>query len=238
MAYRKPKMTLFSAFNPVPGWVVMLAAALLSMPAYSETRYVTDQFEITMRTGPSTDNSIVRMLSSGAGLELINSDTESGYSEVRTSGGTRGFVLTRYLVRNPVARAQLATLQERVAALRDTSGEQGRTLDDLRQQNIQYAEQIAQLETDKANLEAELSEIRETAADVLAINDQNRTLMDGLSRTQERILELEQTNERLVSRHDQNWFLIGAAVLLGGIFLGIVLPRIPRKRRKSWSNSF
>ena len=73
---------------------------------------------------------------------------------------------------------------------------------------------------------------------MLAINDQNRTLMDGLSRTQARILELEQANESLVARHDQNWFLIGAAVLLGGIFLGIVLPRIPRKRRKSWSNSF
>ena len=178
------------------------------------------------------------MLDTGATLELISSDRESGYSEVRTSGGTQGFVLTRYLVRNPVARAQLATLQERVAALRESSGEQGRTLDDLRQQNIDYGQQVAQLEADKAQLEAELAEIRETAADVLAINDQNRTLMDGLSRTQARILELEQANESLVARHDQNWFLIGAAVLLGGIFLGIVLPRIPRKRRKSWSNSF
>ena len=29
-----------------------------------------------------------------------------------------------------------------------------------------------------------------------------------------------------------------AIVLLGGIFLGIVLPRIPRRKRKRWGNSF
>lgn len=238
MVYRNSKKTLPPARLSALTWLAALFVVGATTSAYGETRYVTDQFEITMRTGPSTDNAIVRMLDTGATLELISSDRESGYSEVRTTGGTQGFVLTRYLVRDPVARVQLATLQERVAALRESSGEQGRTLDDLRQQNIDYGQQVAQLEADKAQLEAELAEIRETAADVLAINDQNRTLMDGLSRTQARILELEQANESLVARHDQNWFLIGAAVLLGGIFLGIVLPRIPRKRRKSWSNSF
>lgn len=238
MVYRNAQKTLPTARPSVATRLVLLIAVAMSAAAYGEARYVTDQFEITMRTGPSTDNAIVRMLDTGATLELISSDSESGYSEVRTTGGTQGFVLTRYLVRNPVARAQLATLQERVAALRESSGEQGRTLDDLREQNIEYGQQVAQLEADKAQLEAELADIRETASDVLAINDQNRTLMDGLSRTQARILELEQANESLVARHDQNWFLIGAAVLLGGIFLGIVLPRIPRKRRKSWSNSF
>ena len=144
MVYRNSKKILPPHRLPSLIWLAALFVVGLSTTAYGETRYVTDQFEITMRTGPSTDNAIVRMLDTGATLELISSDRESGYSEVRTSGGTQGFVLTRYLVRNPVARAQLATLQERVAALRESSGEQGRTLDDLRQQNIDYGQVAGQ----------------------------------------------------------------------------------------------
>ena len=49
-----------------------------------QTVYITDEFEITLRTGMSTDNNIVKMLRSGEAVQLIESDEETRYSLVET----------------------------------------------------------------------------------------------------------------------------------------------------------
>jgi SH3 domain protein len=41
-------------------------------------------------------------------------------------------------------------------------------------------------------------------------------------------------NARLGSRNNQNWFVVGAAVLLAGIVVGLVAPSLRRKRRSDW----
>ena len=215
----------------------LLLAALLPQLATAETRYVTDQFEITMRRGPSTQNAITRMLSSGTALEVLEVDRDNGYTRVRTAGGTEGWVLSRYLMPEAAARDQLASMRERLEAIRSQSGDQGRLLDDLRQADEQNKSTIRSLESDKKQLEAELSQIRRTAANVLEINEENKLLREDLSRANIELSTLKQENDRLVRRRDQNWFLIGAAVLTVGIILGLVLPRIPRHRRNRWSDS-
>ncbi|MEO0974872.1 MAG: TIGR04211 family SH3 domain-containing protein, partial [Pseudomonadota bacterium] len=71
----------------------------LSVPALADTAWVTDRFEITLRSGPSTRNEIRRMLPSGAALEVLEQDADSGYTRVQTaSGSEQGWVLTRYLM--------------------------------------------------------------------------------------------------------------------------------------------
>jgi SH3 domain protein len=90
--------------------IVLLAALLLPVAAFAESAWVTDQFEITLRSGPSTSNAIQLMLSSGSRLEVLERDPDSGYSRVRTQGGTEGWVLTRYLMNEASAREQLERL--------------------------------------------------------------------------------------------------------------------------------
>ena len=86
----------------------IFAIVLFAGTASAQTVWVSDEFEITLRTGPSTSNAIERMLSSGTQLEVLERDDESGYSRVRTRAGTEGWVLTRYLMSEPSAREQLA----------------------------------------------------------------------------------------------------------------------------------
>ena len=98
---------------------VAVVCALLASPAvYADSAWVTDQFEITLRSGPSTSNAIELMLDSGTKLEILERDAESGYSRVRTNGGTEGYVLTRQLVDQPVARDRLAAAEAEVKALK------------------------------------------------------------------------------------------------------------------------
>ena len=187
-----------------------------------------------MRRGPTLQNAIVRVLTSGTAVEEVERDEESGYSRIRTSGGAEGYVLTRFLMAEPSARSQLAALRERLTALRDQSGGQGRELDDLRQQSAAQKRTIEALEAEKSRLETELAQIRRTAADTLRINADNTSLRESLSAAEINLATLEQENDRLARRREQNWFLIGAAVLALGIILGIIAPRLSSARRNRY----
>jgi uncharacterized protein YgiM (DUF1202 family) len=87
-----------------------------SNPSYAlETRYITDVFEVTMRSGTSTSNSIVRMLGSGEAVSVLEEDLASQYSLVETSAGKQGYVLSRFLMEEPAAKQTLLELQESFA---------------------------------------------------------------------------------------------------------------------------
>ena len=219
----------------------VLAAALLGCAALvcdsalaqdGDVRYVSDQFEITMRRGPSTDNAITRMLPSGTPLRVLSSDGASGYGEVQlTTSNTRGFVLTRYLMREQDARSQLASLQQRIEELRDQSGDRGRELDDLRQASAAAAERIASLESENERLETELNALQRKAANVINIDRETTTLRKTLTDAEIQVQALQEENQQLSSRQLIVWFVVGAAVLLLGIILGLVLPTLRRRKR-------
>lgn len=202
--------------------------------AVAQQAWVTDQFEIMLRTGPSTNNAIERVLTSGTVLDVMERDTETGYTLVRTSGGTEGWVLTRYLMDEPSAREQLASLTNRLT----NAAEEGSSLSSqLAAVNSEYdaaTRRIAALEREKQALEEELSEIKRTAANVLAINDQNKQLRDQLANAEIQAATIEQQNRELSSQTTRYWFLAGALVLFIGMILGIWLPRIRWQRRSRY----
>jgi SH3 domain protein len=212
----------------------VIALLAMSGAAAAESAWVTDQFEITLRSGPSTSNSIQLMVGSGTQLEVLERDAESGYALVRTQGGTEGWVLTRYLMNEPSAREQLASLTSQLTNATSRGTSLNSQLSAIRGEQEAARSQIATLENEKAALENELAEIRRTAANVLSINEQNKSLMDQLTAAQIRADTLEQENRALASQTTRYWFMAGALVLLIGILLGIWLPRIRWQRRSRY----
>ena len=211
-----------------------IALLLASAAAGAESAWVSDQFEITLRSGPSTSNAIERMLNSGTQLEVLERDADSGYSRVRTQGGTEGWVLTRYLMREPSAREQLETLTSQLTNANSRGTSLNSQLEAIRGKHDNATQQIAALEQENAALEGELAEIKRTAANVLSINEQNKSLMDQLTAAQIRADTLEQENRTLASQTTRYWFIAGALVLLVGMLLGIWLPRIRWQRRSRY----
>ena len=86
--------------SPIFALRILAYSIFLLSVAHAESVWVSDQFEIMLRTGPSNSNAIQRMLGSGTKLETLETDAETGYSRVRTAAGTEGWVLTRYLMDN------------------------------------------------------------------------------------------------------------------------------------------
>lgn len=198
--------------------------------------WVSDQFEIMLRTGPSTGNAIQLMLDSGTRLEVLERDPETGYSRVRTPGGTEGWVITRYLMNEPSAREQLQQLTSQLTDAQETGSSLSSQLEAIRAQQRQAEQRVASLEQEKQALETELAEIRRTAADVLAIDEQNRRLQEELTDAQIRVDTLEEENRNLSGQRNRNWFIAGASVLFAGMLLGIWLPRIRWQRRSRYDS--
>lgn len=214
--------------------VFCLSLLLITSIARPESRWVSDQFEVMLRTGPSTDNAIQLMVDSGTELEVLERDADSGYTRVRTGGGTEGWVLTRYLMSEPSAREQLNRLTSQLTDASTRGSSLNSQLLAIRAQYNTAQRQIATLEKEKAKVEEDLAEIRRTAANVLSINDQNKDLRQQLMDSDIKVDTLAQENRGLMSQTKRYWFMSGALVLVVGIILGLWLPRIRWQRRSRY----
>ncbi|MDX1403619.1 MAG: TIGR04211 family SH3 domain-containing protein [Woeseiaceae bacterium] len=212
-----------------------ILALLFAAPAvFGETAWISDEFEVMLRTGPSTNNAIERMLRSGTQLEVIEEDPDSGYSRVTTRDGLEGWVLSRYLMPEPAARQQLATLTQQLTNATEQGSSMSSQLAGIRNEHEAAKARIAQLEQDNAALQEEIENIRRTAANVLAIDKQNMDLRQQLTDAEIKVSILEQENDQLSSRTTRNWFITGALVLFCGILLGLLLPRMSWSRRSRY----
>lgn len=202
--------------------------------ARAEPVWVSDQFEIMLRTGPSTANAIERMLGSGTRLEALETDAESGYSRVRTAGGTEGWVLTRYLMGEPPAREQLRRLSSQLSNATAHGTSMTSQLSAIESEQKNASRRINELESRNTQLQTELAEIKRIAANVLSIDSQNKNLHQQLTDADIKISVLQDENATLGAQSDRYWFLAGALVLLGGILLGLILPKVKIQRRSGY----
>jgi len=208
-------------------------AAALPQSAHAETRYVTDRFEVTLRAGESTRYKILRMLPSGAPVEVLSVNRSTNYARVRIQDGTVGFVLIQELQDEPAARDRLVDLEERLAALRQKPDALTKELADLQEAHGELRARFATLEREKQLREQELAKIRHASANVLDItNDRERLRLQVAELTRARAA-LEQENRDLKNQTNQRWFLIGAGVLVSGVLMGLILPHLRVRRRKT-----
>lgn len=208
---------------PVLRLIVLSALLVLSLSATAQTvRYATDQLSIPLRSGTSTGHKILRMIKSGTPLTVLET-SDAGYTRVRTGDGAEGWVLTRYLMSSPAAREQLSTLSERVA--------------ELSAENARLRDSAGELESTREALQetrAELEAIRQTAGRTLAIEEENKRYQQEVLEARERLRGLELENAALKDESGRDWFLMGAAVALGSLLFGLIIPRIPWRQQRRW----
>lgn len=200
-------------------------------------RYITDQFKVTMRSGESSTHKILRMLPSGQKVELISSNESSGYSRVQTEDGKQGYVLTRQLMDIPSARDRLVSAEQRLQELQQEPGKLSAQLAKLQQEHSALQGAYQDLNGAKAKLDEELDTIRRTASNAIRISNERNELRKMVSQLTHQVEELKQENRELSNQSNQQWFLIGAGIIILGIVIGLILPHLRFQRRKnSWGS--
>jgi len=217
---------------------ILLLAILLTfaITAAAETRYVTDQLKITMRSGESAKHRIIKMLPSGTPVTVLSTNKESGYSRVQVNGKT-GYVLTRQLLREPVARDRLAAMEKRIQELEATPGELSSRLAKLSREHEELQRTYKELQAEKNHIQNELETLQQTAANAIQIAQERKKLRKQVATMSRELADQEQEIRELKNSTTQRWFLIGGGVLFGGILLGLILPHLRvRKRKDSWGS--
>jgi SH3 domain protein len=219
-------------------YALLLICSIMILPqlTQAETRYVTDIFKITMRSGESTSHKILRMLESGLAVEVLSSNPASGYSKVRAGSGV-GYVLTRQLMNKPSARVQLTALQKEIEALKAAPGELRSNLLDLQKQHRELSQAHKSLQAIKNKQEQELQSIQRTASNAIRISNERNELRKQVADLTREVEDLKQENRDLSNEATRDWFLIGAGVIIAGILIGLILPHLRfRRRRSSWGS--
>jgi len=217
----------------VQGLAVIVLCAIANV-SLAQTMYVTDELVITVRTGPGTQNAIIRSLGSGASVTVLEETDDGNYVRVRTDTGEEGWALSQYLVDTPVARSQLDAAQRNLSQARDRVAELETIVTDLSGQLETITQRMEEAETAATSLNSELVDVRSVSANALTIRDQNESLRRRVNELDQLVNELTVQNATLASRATREWFVVGAGVLITGIVLGLVIPTLRRKRRTDW----
>jgi SH3 domain protein len=207
---------------------------ILSGNAVAETRYVSDTLEITMRSGKGTSFGITRMLRSGTPVEVLNVDKKSGYTQVRTNSGKEGWVLSRFLMKGQAARERLATAEKNLAELELENRKMTTATAALKEEKGALESNLSTLEGESRGVSQELAEIRRTASSALAIDSENKGMKSRMVSLERQLQTVQQENETLKDRTARDWFMVGAAVVLLGIFVGLIIPKIRFRKKSSW----
>lgn len=205
--------------------------------AQARTVYIDDTLFAPVRTGQGTQYRILHNgLRSGTAVTLLESNEESGYSRIRTSTGLEGWIPTRHLTNQPIARDRLAAVNQELEQARAQLQEARDSLNNVSSEREELSANEERLERRVAELTDELEEIRTISANALTLDRRNRELQEDNQKMRNEVEVLTAEVQRLEARKESDFMLLGAGLLILGMILAVVLPWLkPSKKTDNWA---
>jgi len=213
--------------------LILLFILVTSSTAYAETQYVSDKLRITLRTGQGTEFQIIRALESGTKLEVLE-QTETGYTNVKTEDGTEGWVRSQYLIPEPIAAHKLLKAEVQLEKYKTQLESLKTERTNLRKERKELSATKNSLSEKSSSLESELARLSKVAAKPILLDKENRSLQQENVKLGKDLQMIHQENQVLKDKANREWFIAGAAVLLGGILLGLIIPKIRFNKKSTW----
>ncbi len=224
---------------------LLLFATLLAASAAAETRYVSDQLIITLRSGKGNEYKIIKSLQTDTPVEVLEED--STYARVRAPGGEEGYVLKQYLTIStpkPVIIARLekeqTRLKKQLAELEKKRNELAQELETarqgyadtasgLRQHTAGLENQLAETEQELETVNRQYEDLRKRSENVMQLSNERDSLEAENSRILAEVQQLRAENESLLRTGMIQWFLAGGGVF----FIGWISGKLSRKKKRS-----
>jgi SH3 domain protein len=217
---------------------VILTILLISANSlWAQSMYVDDTLLVPLRAGEGTGFRIVHKgLPSGTKLEIIEQNVETGYSFVRTPGGLEGYLPTRYLSSEPIARLKLAKAESDLAAITSENTELKGKLNDIQKQFTTLEKEHQSTSSNLNSNSEELERIKAISADALNLDRRNRELRESNEQLRNELELVQVENIRLKDKSESNMMLMGGALVLLGVILAMLVPMLkPGKKNDSWA---
>ncbi|BCB61697.1 MULTISPECIES: TIGR04211 family SH3 domain-containing protein [Halomonadaceae] len=190
---------------------VLLTVSSQAALAQSDSQaWVSDELSTYVRSGPTDGYRIVGTLNAGEQVEVL--ETSGDYTRVRSNSGDTVWVLSNELQQTPSARQQLPELQAQVEELtQELDG-----INDTWEQRVSSMTETLDIREQRiADLEARNAELDNQA-------EQSRQQVRALQ------ARLDTQEEDLLMRY----FMYGGGVAGAGLLVGLIVPHLPRRRKK------
>ena len=194
--------------------VCFVLASMLAVPAaFAQDRYISDKLFTYMHSGPSNQFRIIGSVDAGDKVKLLSTNKDSGYTKVQDSKGRKGWVESRFVtnqesmaLRLPKLENELKDVKEKLANARSNADqEKAGLVDSLETRN----RQINELEQGYSELSQQLSASQEEVRKLRA--------------------KLDTQKDDLLLKY----FMYGGGVAGIGLLLGLILPHIIPRRKRS-----
>lgn len=200
-------------------FLVSLLVSLLSLscaPNFASQRYISDQLFAYMHSGPSAQFRIIGSVNAGSTINLLEG-SNSNYSKITDAKGRSGWVETKFITNTMPASIKLPRVEEELLLVKSKLS------------NIGAKNKIF-LESQQQTLSKQIKTNNTLVAQRQELINEINSLQLGNSKLEARISRQSEEVER-------QWFIRGAGVVIAGIFIGLVVPHLPRRKKKNdnWS---
>lgn len=208
----------------------MLAAGL----AQAETVYVTDNLNLSLRESPDNEAKVLKLLPTGTPLTVTGEKTKSGFTPVRMSDGTEGYIQTRHIKKDPPAREQMETNSKTLKSLQSENLSLKAELKIVKDSITPGTSLEKSLALERDKLSLELGELKQAAAGVVQLKNERDELQERVVNAERKLEQLERENSALKNTSNQDWFLYGGILVFFSVILGFILPKLGWRRKRGW----
>lgn len=195
-------------------------------------KYVSDTLTIMVRSGQTNQHKIIRSITSGSQVEVL--ETSGRYSRIHTRSGSEGWVLSRFLVDQPIAKQRLEESKNQLSKLKTENKTLDRKLRELKTAHASLSQEYQRLENRARELTDQNTKISSVAAKPLKVSEHNKTLTKQNLSLKVANDMLKQEVEVLRDTSDKQWFVMGSGTILLGMAIGLLLPKLRRRRKSDW----
>lgn len=183
-----------------------------------EKRYISDELDTYVHSGPGNQYRIVGTLKGGDEVTLISVDDSTSYGQIRDSKGKTTWIPLSQLSETPSLRIRVPDLEQQVKILTDK----------LANIDNSWNQRTAEMQQKVAANDSVISELQK----------ENESLKNQLVVAQKKVsavnLQLDDKQRTIILQ----WFMYGGGVAGIGLLLGLVLPHLipSRKKNNRWMN--
>lgn len=216
-------------------FITIICLFFISQSAFAEKLYITDFFKVTLRTGPSLQNKILAMLSSGQPVETLRSDGDWTQVQILRKGEKlKGWVLNRYLISRVPWKLQVKRLSKENSRLKEKLDRIENELNKTATTAKDTSQKLKINNKDLNKLRREHELLKKGAANYLQLKTNFEKTTSTLEAAQASAQKLTLENERLRYSRRNTWFITGASVLFLGFVVGMFMGKRQKKQKSMY----
>ncbi|MEY4474617.1 MAG: hypothetical protein RL248_384 [Pseudomonadota bacterium] len=198
--------------------LAILSLSLSWVAHAEEKRYISDELDTYVHSGPGNQYRIVGTLKGGDEVTLTSVDEGTNYGQIRDNKGKTTWIPLNQLSETPSLRIRVPDLEQQVKTLTDK----------LANIDNSWNQRTAEMQQKVAASDSVISELQK----------ENESLKNQLVVAQKKVsavnLQLDDKQRTIILQ----WFMYGGGVAGIGLLTGLVLPHLipSRKKNNRWMN--